>query len=142
MATELAVRGVQQGGMRVSAGDGTHEIVMDYPLAEGQVTAGLTPLQTLLASLAACSANSVKVLLERRMNQTVTGLEVQARAQRRAEHPTVLTEIALQFVVRGPALDPGAVARAIKASEEQLCPVWNMLKGSTPITAEFRVTAE
>jgi putative redox protein len=139
MTTELCVRAVQQGGMRVTAGDGAAEILMDYPMAAGEPAAGLTPLKTLLASLAACSANSVRLLLERKLGQTVTALEVNAHAKRRTEHPTILTEISLEFLLKGPSLDPQAVERAIAFSEQQLCPVWNMLKSATPITAAFRI---
>jgi uncharacterized OsmC-like protein len=72
------------------------------------------------------------------MNQPVDGLEVYARGMRRAEHPTVLTRIFLEFVVKG-SVDPEAVAKSLAISEEQLCPVWNMLKSGTPITASFRI---
>ena len=99
---------------------------------------GLTSLELLLASLATCSANSVLALLKRATGQHVTGLEVHARGLRRSDHPTVLTEISLEIVVKGDVV-PEAVAKSITASEERLCPVWNMLKGTTPITASFRI---
>ena len=73
------------------------------------------------------------------MKQPFTGLTVEARGQRRDEHPTVLTEIAVEFVITGAGTDPGKVAQALKMAEEQLCPVWAMLKGGTPITATFRI---
>lgn len=142
MTSELHIRATQQGGMRVQVDDGVHQVMMDYPIRQEDTTAGLTPLQMLLASLAACSANSVMVVLQRRLNQPVTGLEVEAHALRRQEHPTVLTEISLDFLVKGSGVDPTAVSLALKSSEEQLCPVWNMLKGATPIHASFRLTEE
>jgi len=142
MTTELSIRAVYQGGMRVLAGDGIHEVVMDYPIGQGETTAGLTPLQMLLASLAACSVNSVMAVLQRRLSQPVTGLEIEAHAVRKHEHPTVLTEIELEFLVHGAGVDPTAVSLALKMSEEQLCPVWNMLKASTPIRASFRLIEE
>jgi len=139
MSTMLSVHAVHQGAMRVEASNGSHEVLMDYPLQPNEKCAGLTPLQMLLASLAACSANSLMIVLKRRLNQRVTGLEVDVRALRAEQHPTVLTEIALEFQVRGCGVAPEAVATAIKISEDQLCPVWNMLKGGTPITATFRI---
>ena len=71
------------------------------------------------------------------MKQPFTGLTVEARGKRRDEHPTVLTEIALEFVITGAGTDPDRVAQALKMAEEQLCPVWAMLKGGTPITHEL-----
>lgn len=138
MTNTLSIHAVHQDGMRVLAGNGTHEILMDYPLP-GQTVKGLTPLETLLASLCACSATTVKLLLTRKLHQQVASLEVHAHAVRRREHPTVLTEIALEFVIAGDTLDPRAVESAIKIAEEQLCPVWNMLKGGTTIKSSFRI---
>lgn len=142
MTSELHVCAVHQGGMRVRVDDGVHQVTMDYPTGQEESTAGLTPLQMLLASLAACSANSVMLVLQRRLNQPITGLEVEAHALRKQEHPTVLTEISLDFLVKGAGVDPAAVSLALKSSEEQLCPVWNMLKGTTPIHASFRLAEE
>ena len=135
--SELSVHAVHQGGMRVLAGTASHKVLMDYPLQPGDVGEGLTPLQMLLASLAACAANSV-VLLLKKMNQPVSGLEVNAHGLRRQEHPTVLTGISLDFTIKG-AVDREAVARALKLSEEQICPVWYMLKSKTPITTSVQI---
>jgi len=92
----------------------------------------------LLTSLAVCSASALGLLLDR-MRQPFTGLAVEAKGKRQDEHPTVLTEISLEFVITGPGTDPDRVTQALKMAEEQLCPVWAMLKGGTPITAEFRI---
>jgi putative redox protein len=140
MKTELTVHAVHQGGMRVLASDGEFQVAMDYPMGAGESTAGPTPLTMLLASLAACSLNSVAVILKK-MQQPLAGLEVEARGKRRTEHPTVLAEISLEFTVRG-GVDPAAIARALQLSEERLCPVWNMLKTSTSIKAEFHMQQE
>jgi putative redox protein len=138
MTTELSVHAVHQGGMRVLAGTANHKVLMDYPLQPGVAGDGLTPLQMLLASLAACATNSVMLILKK-MNQRVAGLEVEAHGLRRQEHPTVLTGISLEFLVKGSDIDPAAVERALKLSEERICPVWNMLKGKTPITTSVRI---
>ena len=140
MKTELTVHAVHEGGMRVLACDGEFQVAMDYPMAADESTAGPTPLTMLLASLAACSLNSVVVIL-RKMQQPLAGLSVEARGTRRTEHPTVLTDISLAFKVRG-GVDPAAIARALQLSEERLCPVWNMLKASTRIKAGFHVQLE
>ena len=141
MPTEAHVHAVHEGGMRITASDGEHSITMDYPLpgADGGL-AGITPLKTLLASLAGCSGNALAVLLAK-MRQPVSGIEVDVKAVRRDEHPTVYTEIGLEFIVRGEGVDPGAVARAVAAAEGQICPVWAMLKPGTPITCAWRVEA-
>jgi putative redox protein len=143
MPTELTIHAVNRGGMVVTAGDERHTVTMDYPLpgAENDELAGLTPLRTLLASLAACSGNSLAVLL-RKMRQPIGEIEVDARGLRRDEHPTVITEIALEFTVHGTDVEPAAVEKALAISEKQVCPVWAMLKGGTPIAASYRIVED
>ena len=140
MKTELTVRAIHQGGMQVLADNGDFQVKMDYPVKDGDPTVGPTPLTMLLASLAACSLNSVIVVLKK-MQQPVTGMQVEAHAARKTEHPTVLSEISLQFLIEG-NVDPAAVSRALQLSEERLCPVWNMLKSSTSIKASFQMSTE
>jgi putative redox protein len=140
MKTELSVRAVHQGGMRVSVSDGEFDVSMDYPMQTDEAASGPTPLTMLLASLAACSLNSVAVILQK-MQQPLEGLEVEARGLRRTEHPTLLTDISLEFTVKG-AVDPTAMAQALKISEERLCPVWNMLKPVATIKAGFQLQPE
>jgi len=141
MKTELSVRAVHKDGMEVLASDGQFDMLMDYPLDSGDTGAGPTPLTMLLASLAACSLNSVLVVLKR-THQPLAGLEVEARAIRSNKHPTVLTGISLEFTVTGKGVDSDKVARALQMSEERLCPVWNMLKAGTPIKASFHLQDE
>ena len=137
MKTELTVHAIHRGAMRVLASDGEFRVAMDYPMSDGESTTGPTPLTMLLASLAACSLNSVAIILKK-MQQPLAELGVEARGTRQTEHPTVLTDISLEFTVKGD-IDPAAMARALQLSEERLCPVWNMLKASTSIKAGFQV---
>ena len=115
------------------AGDGDHEVTVDYPLpSDEEGPQGLTSLKLLLASLATCSGNTLALLLRKR-DQRFSGVEVRARGLRRDEHPTVITEIDLDFTVRGENIDEALVERCLVVAEQQLCPVWAMLKDSTPI---------
>ncbi len=82
---------------------------------------------------------SARVL--RRMHQSIEGCVVEARGQRRDEHPTSLTDIHLAFTFCGPALEAAAVERAIGLAETQFCPVWAMLERSTRITSSFEIAA-
>lgn len=139
MANELTIHAVHQGGMRFTAGNGVHAVDVDYPTTPGDAGTGLKSLELLLASLATCGGNTLALLLGR-MEQPYTGLEVDARALRREEHPTVLTEIALEFTVHGPGVDKATVERALTVAQTQLAPVWVMLKAGTPITTSARLT--
>jgi putative redox protein len=140
MPQELCVHAVHQGGMHFVASTADHSVNFDYPL-QSEETKGFTPLQMLLASLASCAGSTVGLLLGQ-MRQPLAGLEVEARGKRRDEHPTVITEIALDFVLRGDGLDPDMVAKALQVAEEKICPVWAMLKTGTPITSSFRIVED
>jgi putative redox protein len=140
MPSELSVHAVQQGPMEFAISDGAHSVTIDYPPpgTDGDLK-GMTPLRLLLASLAGCSGSSLAALL-RRDGQPAAVVEVTARGRRRDEHPTVITSIELEFVVRGD-VDPARVEHALGLSEARICPVWAMLKASTPITRSFSVVA-
>lgn len=139
MPTELRIHAVHEGGLRMTATNGQHTVITDYPTAAAAPVAGFKPMELLLVSLAACTGSVVASLLARQ-HQPVAGVEVEARGQRRDEHPTVFTSIALEFIVRGKGVAPSAVERAI-AQADRLCPVWAMLK-NTPITHAFRIVEE
>lgn len=100
------------------------------PLGDGN---GIKPMELLLMSLASCSGQTVISLLQK-MRQDVRGFTVKAEGARRAEHPTVFTEIRLAFEVEGNDLSAEAVEKAIRLSEEKYCPVWAMLKPGVKIS--------
>jgi putative redox protein len=143
MPSELSVHAVQQGPMEFAISDGDHAVTIDYPLpgtpgADGELK-GMTPLRLLLASLAGCSGSSVAVLL-RRDGEPVERVEVRASGRRRDEHPTVITDIDLEFTVVGD-VDPARVEHALRLSETTICPVWAMVKAGTPVSSSFTVVA-
>ena len=140
MPTELTIQAIHQGGMHFIAGDGDHTVSMDYPLQPGEKGAGMTPLRMLLSSLAVCGGSALGLLLQR-MRQPLEGLTVNARGLRRDEHPTVITEISLEFVLKG-AVDPAVAAKVLNQCEQQLCPVWHMLQAGTPITYSYRIVTD
>jgi putative redox protein len=140
VAVECVVRAVHRGGMHFTGVVGNHTFEMDYPLDPGAAGEGPKPMEMLLGSLAACAGGSVVALLRRGGHQ-FEGLTVTARGQRRAEHPTIFTEITLEFAFRG-TVDRAAVDRVIGQAETRVCPVWTMLKPSTPIRTLVQIGAD
>jgi putative redox protein len=119
------------------ATNGPHTVTTDYPVSDGDQPAGFKPMELLLVSLASCAGSVVASLLAR-LHQPVDGVEVDARGQRRDQHPTVFTTVSLEFIVRGRGVDPAAVEKAI-AHADRLCPVWAMLKPGTPMATTYRI---
>jgi putative redox protein len=122
------------GDMRVDVHVREHVLAMDYPAEAGRKP---TPLEVLLASLAGCAANTIHLVICKKMGAAVDSIEVEVRAERRAEHPTVLTEIEVVYHLGGEALDPQTVDRAMRIAEDQLCPVLNMLRPGTSIRSSW-----
>lgn len=85
-------------------------LAMDYPAREGGMP---TPLELLLASLAGCAANTLALVLTRKMGVAVESLEVEARAELRAEHPTVLTDVELSYTVKADFWKHSSTARCV-----------------------------
>jgi putative redox protein len=110
----------------------------DAPKEHGGEESALSPMENVLASLAACSSFHVLTILKKK-RQTVTGYSVEATAERRDEPPRVFTKIHLKYIIKGENLDPHAVETAIKLSEESYCSVGGMLKKAVPITSSFEI---
>jgi putative redox protein len=134
---EYTVEAVHQGEMRFENRARAHVVATDYPLQAGDEGVGQRPLELLLSSLGSCAGGALIALL-RKGGHAFTGLSVRATGQRRAEHPTLFTEISLEFIVRG-QVEPAAVERALQVSESTICPVWAMLKPGTKLSYTFRV---
>jgi len=135
MRTDLCVRAVHQGTMRVDVHVREHVLAMDYPAEAGR---NPTPLEMLMASLAACAANTLNLVLSRKMGARIDSLEVEARAERRADHTTVLTEIELVYLVGAANVDAAAMDQAVRIAEEKLCPVLAILRPGTSIRSRWQ----
>lgn len=142
MAKIVQTEVVFKGGMRFDgkSGRAATPVAIDFT-PEGEPIDGFSPLELLLTSLAGCSGQ-VTVGLLKRMGQDVKDLTVHARGVKKEIHPTVLTSVELEFEFRGGRVDGASVEKAFALSEERFCPVWVMLKASTPITAKYRLIAD
>ncbi len=141
MAKEVLTEVVFKGGMRFDGKSGRagKPVAIDFT-PEGEAIDGYSPLELLLTSLAGCSSQVVVGLLKR-MGQEVKDLTVHARGVKKEIHPTVLTSVELEFEFRGGRIEGSSVEKAFALSEERFCPVWVMLKASTPIKATYRLAA-
>ncbi len=116
------------------------KVNFDAPKEHGGEETALSPMENVLASLAACSSFHVLTILKKkRLN--VTAYSVEATAERREDPPPrVFTKIHLKYIVKGTNITPEAVDSAIKLSEEKYCSVGGMLQKALPITSSFEIT--
>lgn len=130
---DLRIEGKNEKGLSVS---------FDAPKEHGGEETALSPMENVLASLAACSSFHVLTILKKK-RQKVTGYSVEATAERREDSPPrVFTKIHLKYIVRGENISPEAVDRAIKLSEEKYCSVGGMLKKAVDITSSYEIVKE
>lgn len=112
-------------------------VTLDYkpPLGDNE---GHTGLELLLLSFAGCSGTSIAYLL-RKMGKTVSGLKVNAKGIRRETLPLSFSKIYLEFIVSSDDACDDNMQRAIKLSEESVCPVWDMIKNNVEIITDYKI---
>ena len=103
--------------------------------AEGGIGPG--PTESILASLAACTAMDVASIL-RKKRQVVERYQIEVTAVKADKHPQVFTAITVEHRVVG-AVTVEALRRSIELSATAYCPVSAMLSGSVPIEHRYRL---
>lgn len=106
---------------------------------EGDGHGGATPIETFVASLAACSAMDVVSILQK-MRQPVESyrLEVEWERGPKDVYPRPVTRISVRHVVSG-AVDPAALEKAIRLSDEKYCGVTASLRTPPSIESTWAV---
>jgi putative redox protein len=102
---------------------------------------GPSPMEMLLMGMAGCTAYDVVSILHKK-RQDVTGLTVDARAQRAENPPRVYTVIEVEYEVRGRGIRAKAVEDAIRLSEEEYCSASIMLGKTAQIRSRFRIVED
>ena len=111
----------------------------DAPIPHGGEETALSPMENVLASLAACSSFHILTILKKKRLK-ITKYSVEAKAERREDPPPrVFTKIHLKYLVEGENITPQALESAIKLSEEKYCSVGGMLRKSVPITSSYEI---
>ena len=127
---------VHEGGMRFVATTGTTRTIVH---GDDHAANELSPVETLVVNLGACSAmDVVSIALKKR--QQISAYRVHVDGTQRDEYPQILTQIVVTHEVEGPAVDVAAIRRSIELSALKYCPVNAMLSaGATQIRHRFVV---
>lgn len=112
-------------------------VLIDYvpPYGDGN---GYTSLELFLLSLSSCLGSSILSLI-RRGGKTVQGLKIESKGYRKAEHPTSFKTVELKIFIKSLNVESIDVDKAIKVSEDMLCPVWNMIKGNVEVNVSYEI---
>ena len=139
---ECAVKWTGPGGMSFVAETGSgHALVMDGAPDVGGRNLGPRPMEMVLLGAGGCTASDVVVILSR-SGQDVRGCEVQLRAERAEADPKVFTRIHFHFVVRGRALKPNVVERAIRLSHDKYCSASIMLGKTAELSHDWEIVED
>ena len=111
-------------------------VSFDTPIKSGGGGTALSPMETLLACLGACTGIDI-VLVMKKERQNLVKFSVEVIGHRRDEDPRIYTDIEMKYVLTGKSLSKEAVERAIRLSEEKYCSVSGMLKEATNIKSTY-----
>jgi len=115
-----------------------HTLTLDAAPSVGGHDAGFRPMELLAVGLAGCTAMDVISILQKK-RQEVTRFEVKVSGKRAPEHPKRYTELHIEYLVKGHAIRPEAVERAIELSQTKYCSAYATLQPALPITTSYRI---
>jgi len=137
MPTHRSAELIHHGGMRFTATTGTGRALQ---FGDDPERGELSPVETVAATLAACSAMDVVSILGKK-RQVFDAYRVEVRAEQRDAYPQVFTRIDVTHVLEGHGLEEAGVRRAIELSASKYCPVNAMVSaGATEVHHHFRIS--
>jgi putative redox protein len=135
---ECTVRWTGEGMSFLAETGSNHLVAMDGAPDGGGRNLAPRPMEIVLAGTGGCTAYDVVVILKK-SGQDVRGCEVRLNSERAPSDPKVFTKIHMHFVVRGRALKPNIVDRAIRLSHDKYCSASIMLAKTAEITTDFEI---
>jgi len=104
---------------------------------DGDRHQGASPMDQLLASVGACMAIDVLVILEK-SRVPLTALRLVAEGERRDDEPRHFVSLALRYEVSGPAPEHQAkLERAVELSRDKYCSVLHTLRPDLDVTIDI-----
>jgi len=119
-------------GFDVLSGTG-HKTVTD-----GKKTKGASPMEFLIIGVAGCTTVDVVSIMEK-MRQNVESLEVEIEAIQREETPKYITDISLNYSVKGKDVEEDKLKRAIELSHERYCSALHSLRPDIKVETKYQI---
>lgn len=128
-----------QGNYRIVAKNEKGNMVkFDAPIFFGGEESALSPMENVLASLAACSSIPIISTLKEQ-EQKISSYIVKIEAERKEEPPRTFTKIHLEYIIKGTDISEAVVKKAILDTENNYWSVGTMLKKAVPISTSFKI---
>ena len=97
----------------------------------------LSPVETVLGSLAACGAVDIVVMLKKRRKQIVD-FQIETEATRNPEPPRWLTSIHCKYIITSPDVTEEELNKVARLSLEKYCSVAASLKSEIKLSVEIK----
>jgi putative redox protein len=138
MPTRKSVTVEHKGGMQFVATPSSGHVI---PFDDRTSNQGGSPVETVLAALAACTAMDI-ISIATKKRQAIAGYTIEASGSQRDEYPQVFTEITIVHCVTGTDLSEAALRRSIELSATKYCPVSAMVSaGATVVHHRYRISS-
>lgn len=112
--------------------DSGHTLEMD---GDGET---LTPMESVLLSVGACSSVDV-VAIMKKARQKILTCRCELTAERADSPPRVFQKIHARYIVSGENIAEKHLARAVELSAHKYCSVILMLTGKVEVTTSFEI---
>lgn len=110
-----------------------HSVVID-----GDKNIGMSPMDMLLLGTAGCASIDLIMILKK-SRQKVVDAWVEISGERQDEMPRYFNRVDMHFVVKGVAIKPAAVERAIELAMEKYCSASAQLAALADIQTSFEI---
>ena len=114
---------------------------LDSDTSVGGDNSAARPMEFIMIGLAGCTGMDVISILQKK-KQPVKDFRVQVHAPRADEHPKVVTNAVIEYLVTGRDVDESALLRAIELSAEKYCPAQTMLGKAFPMQLVYKILDE
>jgi putative redox protein len=115
-----------------------HHIILD----DAQGATGPKPIELVALALAGCTAFDVITILRQKHHQRVTGYQVSVEADQAETVPQVFKKVRIHHTLTGLEIDPEAVEKAIRLSEDKYCSVGGMIKQTAKLDTTYEIIEE
>jgi putative redox protein len=118
-----------------------HSVSGHTVIVDGKKNDGASPMEHFVIGLVGCTTVDVISILEK-MRQDVKALEVELEADHKEEFPRYITNIRMNYWVKGNNIEEEKLKRAIELSHERYCSALHSLRPDVKVETNYKIENE